>query len=551
MAEARIKELIRIGDKLFSDKRQIDSLWEELAQNFYPERADFTSHRYEGEEYADHLYSSVPVLARRELGNLVASALRPRASKWFSIHVEDEEIDTSAPEAKFLELLSNVQWRTVYEPKAQFVRATKQCDHDFVTFGNGVIHYGLNMDGDGLLFRNFHLKDCAWAESYEGKVDQLHRNWNPTAHMLKSMFGEKVSEKVRKCCEKEPYKKILCRHIVVPGDMFEHTNRRGKQFDFVSIVVEKESETVLEKTGLNYFPYCVPRWHTMAGSAYGVSMATMVLLPDGRTMQSVIRTIRRAGEKYVEPPMIAVADAIRGDVASYPGGITTADMEYDERLGEVLRPITQDRGGMPIGFDIAGALKEDLDKGFFLDKINLPPVDGEKMTAFETQKRISEMIRAQSPIFEPIEQDYSAPLMDGVFNLMKDNGKFPMHLMPETLEDANIKFTFTSPLSEMADQGDTEKYLNVVGRILAPLTEIDPSQLENADLTKATRDAMRAAGWKASWFKDESEVEAAKQMMQQKAAMMEQMQAAQMIGQAAEQGGKGLKEVKAAGEEQA
>lgn len=549
MAEARIKELLRIGDKLFGNKEQVDSLWEELAQNFYPERADFTSKRYEGEEYADHLYSSVPVLARRELGNLVASALRPRAKKWFSIHVEDRELDTSAPEAKFLELMSDIQWRAVYEPRSHFVRATKQCDHDFVTFGNGVIHYGINMEGNSLLFRNFHLKDCAWAEDYEGKVNQLHRKWEPEAYILKSMYGDKVSQEVKKCCQKEPYKKIKVRHIVVPGDMYEVTNRRGKQYDFVSLVIEKDTEQVLEKQGLNYFPYCVPRWHTMAGSAYGVSMATMVLLPDGRTMQSVIKTIRQAGEKYVEPPMIAVADAIRGDIASYPGGITTADMEYDERLGEVLRPISQDRGGMPIGFDIAGALKEDLDRGFFLDKINLPPSGGEKMTAYETQMRISEMIRAQAPIFEPIEQEYSAPLMDGVFNLLMAQGVFPTHMMPESLSEAEIKFTFSSPLSEMADQGDTEKYLNVVNNILAPLTQLDPAQLENADMTKATRDAMRAAGWKASWFKDAGDVDAARQAQQEKAAMMEQMQAAQMIGQAAEQGGKGMKEVKAASEE--
>jgi len=549
MADARVKELLRIGNKLFGDKEQIDSLWEELALNFYPERADFTSTRYEGEEYADHLYSSAPILARRELGNLVASSLRPRAKKWFSIHTNDSAFPVNSDEAQFLEMMSEIQWRAVYEPKAQFTRATKQGDHDFVTFGNAVIWFGLNANADSLLFRNFHLRDCAWAEGYEGTVDQLHRKWKPTAWQLKEMFGSKVSATVAKSCDKEPHKKFEVRHIVVPGALYHYATSGGKEYDYVSIVIEVETETILEEQGLNYFPYVVPRWQTMSGSAYGVSMATMVLLPDGRTVQSVVRTIRQAGEKYVEPPMIAIADAIRGDIASYPGGITTADMEYDERLGEVLRPITQDRGGMPIGFDIAASLKEDIEKGFFLDKIQLPAFDTKEMTAFEVQTRISEHIRSSAPIFEPIEQEYSAPLMDGVFNLLMDHGAFPLDRMPESLSDKEIKFSFNSPLSEMADQGDTEKYLAVVNNILAPLAELAPEQLENADMTTATRDAMKAAGWKAKWFNPEEKVAEAAEMMAQKRQQAEELMQAQMLGAAAEQGGKGMQEVKKAGAE--
>lgn len=550
MADSRVKELLRIGDKLFGDKEQIDSLWEELALNFYPERADFTSTRYEGEEYADHLYSSAPILARRELGNLVASSLRPRAKKWFSIHVFDEEQAVNSDEAKYLEMLSSIQWRAIYEPKAHFTRATKQADQDFVTFGNAVVWFGLNANADSLLFRNFHLKDCAWAEGYEGLVDQLHRKWKPTAWQLKEMYGDQVSPTVKKSCEKEPHKKFEVRHVVVPAALYDYKSARGTEYDYISIVIEVETEKVLEEQGLKYFPYVVPRWQTMAGSAYGVSMATMVLLPDGRTVQSVIRTIRQAGEKYVEPPMIAIADAIRGDIATYPGGITTADMEYDERLGEVLRPISQDRGGMPIGFDIAEALKEDIAKGFFLDKIQLPAFDTKEMTAFEVQTRISEHIRAAAPIFEPIEQEYSAPLMDGVFNLLMDHGAFPTDQMPQGLQGQDIKFSFNSPLSEMADQGDTEKYLNVLNNILAPLAQLVPEQLANADMTTATRDAMRAAGWKAKWFNPEEAVEEAAQAAAEQKQQMEQLQAIQMMGQAGQDAGKGMQEVKkASGEE--
>jgi hypothetical protein len=139
--------------------------------------------------------------------------------------------------------------------------------------------------------------------------------------------------------------------------------------------------------------------------------------------------------------------------------------------------------------------------------------------------------------------------MDGVFKLVLEQGAFPIDSMPDELRGQDVKFSFNSPLSEMADQGDTEAYLNVVNQILAPLAQLMPEQLQNADMTTATRDAMRAAGWKAKWFNPEEAVEEAKQQQQQAQQAQEQMMSAQMLGQAAEQGGKGLAAINKAGED--
>lgn len=546
--DSRAKEVVRIGDKMFSDKRTVDSLWQELALNFFPERATFTNERDQGEEFSDHLFSSYPVMARRELANLISTNVRPRDRRWMSIHVDDDELDEGDTERKFLEHLTDIQWRAMYDRQAQLVRATKETDHDFATFGNGVIKHGLNIAGDGLLFRNYHLRDCAWSENAEGVVDNLHRNWCPAARQLKHHFGEnKVSKEVKKACEKDPEKTFKCRHVVMPSRLYDYKSKGGKQFPFVSLYVETETETVLEEVGLNHFCYVVPRWQTISGSAYAVSMATGILLPDGRTIQVVMRTLREAGEKYVNPPMIAIGDAIRGDIALYPGGLTTADIEYDERLGEVLRPLTQDKGGYPIGSEIATSLKEDIRSGMLLDKIQLPEI-GKAMTAFEVRRRLEEHLRGSQPIFEPLIEEYNDPLCDGVFKDMMDNGAFPVDQMPETLMGRDIKFKFRSPLADLADQAEAEAYMDARDRILVPALQIDPAQIENVDLTEATRDAMRAAGFKAKWMKPKEAVD------EKRAADAEQAQAAQAMqdlssaAQIAEQGGKGIDALMKAGQ---
>ena len=54
--ERKVNDLFSRGSLL--------SLWQNIADNFYPERAEFTLSRTLGEEFADHLSTSYPVLAR-------------------------------------------------------------------------------------------------------------------------------------------------------------------------------------------------------------------------------------------------------------------------------------------------------------------------------------------------------------------------------------------------------------------------------------------------------------------------------------------------------
>lgn len=544
--EQRARDVLKNGKALFEKKKVVDSLWQEIALNFYPERADFTTTRDEGDEFADHLFSSYPVMARRELGNLLATSLRPRADKWFSIHVDDEDLDEADEERAFLERLTEIQWRAMYDRGAGFVRATKEADHDFVSFGNAVIKFGTNAANNGLHFRNYHLRDCAWSENGEGNIDVLYRKWCPTARQLLQFFPQTASTETKNIAKKDPENVIECFHAVVPARLYEYKNTFGKRFPYVSLFIECEKETILEETGLNYFCYLVPRWHTVSGSPFGVSMATSILIPDGRTLQAITRTIREAGEKYVDPPMLSFSDAVRSDIALYAGGITTADVDYMDRKHDVLAPITQQKDGMPIGFELAVALREDIRSGFFLDKIQLPETNKD-MTAFEVRQRIEEHIRSASPIFEPIEQEYNDPLCEGVFNVLRDNGAFPSHEMPESLQGQDIKFTFRSPLADMADAREAEALMDIRDRILMPMADIDPIQFHRINWDVAVEDASRALGAKQKWLTSDEELAAIREQNAQEQAMAKGMEALEGAGAVAEQGGRGIEALRNAG----
>lgn len=64
--DGRAKELIDQGNGLFSKRSGLLSVWQEVAENFYPERADFMSRFSPGDEYASNLMTGVPVISDRK-----------------------------------------------------------------------------------------------------------------------------------------------------------------------------------------------------------------------------------------------------------------------------------------------------------------------------------------------------------------------------------------------------------------------------------------------------------------------------------------------------
>lgn len=541
--DARAKELVSQGDALFSSRNSLMSYWQEVAENFYPERADFTTTREAG-DYSTDLMSSEPVLIRRELANLIQSMLRPDGSPWFEAHVTDESSDQNVTARKWLEWISTVQRRAMYHAPAQFVRATKEADQDWVTFGMAVLEIDVYRDQPSLLYRCGHIRDHAWSENFAGAIDTVHRRWRPTARQLVQMFPDKVDAKVKEAAQKEPEKAMLCRRLIVPRDSYDMPKSRSPG-DWVSIYIDCENETVLEEYPLRWNPFVIPRWQTVSGSQYAWSPCTGPGLADARTLQSLVRLLLEAGEKAVDPPMIAKHDVVRSDYAIYAGGVTVVDAEYDERTGEALRVLDQDRSGMPIGLEMADRLRGVLTEGFFLNKITLPQDQG-KMTAYEVRKRLEEHIRSSAPILAPAEQEYNAAVCDRTFEVLRTMKAFgPAEDIPQALRGQEIRYEFRSPIRDLEAEMKGQKLLEALN-ILGPVAQIDPAQMKQIDFDTATSDALMGIKVPAKWLAGPKAVAAERGKMQKMQEMQAGLAAVQSGGAAAEQAGKGMQAIQQA-----
>lgn len=528
-----VKQLKEVVDRLFTDRGTYISLLQEIADNFYPERADFTLRREHGTEFAADLMTSYPVITRRELGNQIGMMLRPTEKQWFKIAPEEKDRENNESN-RWLERATEIQRRAMYDRKTLFTKAVKQADHDFASFGQAVISVRLNRNADGLLYRNWHLRDVVWQENEEGQVGLIGRKWKPACRDLTVLF-KNVHQKVKETAEKKPFDKVNVYHIICDADMYQGDSN-GKPY--WSIYYDCENHHILEAVPVWNQEYVIPRWQTVSGSQYAYSPATITALPDARLIQSMTWSLLEAGEKAVNPPMVATEDVVRSDVSIYAGGITWLDMEYDERLGEGLRPIQQDLRGLPFGDQMAADSRAMIAEAFFLNKLSLPE-RAPDMTAYEVGQRVQEYIRGALPIFEPMEVEYNGGVCEMTFDVLMRAGAFGSpRSIPPSLAGSDVQFKFESPLHDAIEQQKGQKFIEAKA-LLAEAIEIDQNSLYIMDTSTAMRDAMKGIGVPTEWVNSPTTVDEMVRERQaeiEAARAMEQMQAgadvATSLGQA-------------------
>lgn len=516
--QQRAKDLIAQGDDLFGKRIALMSLWQEQADNFYVERADFTVNRSLGMDFASILTTSYPLLCRRKLSNIFSTMLRPSDKDWFDVSVmREDKLDLQGK--KWLEWASGIQRRAMYDPVAMLARATNEGDNDYITFGQAVISAELNKTGDALLHRCWHIRDCAWAEDYKGEVNEVHRKWKPTVKQFCKTFPKykDVEGKIATRLEKDPYGTIECRHVVMPSEYWDPPFPKNRwEQPYISIYICVDTQEVIEEVGIWNKRYIVPRWQTVSGSQYSYSPVTVCALPDARLIQAMSLVMLEAGEKAVTPPMVTPGGVIRSDVNLYAGGITTYDESYDEKTGEVLRIIPHDYTGFNFGMQLREDVKQMISQAFYLDSINLPKLDKE-MTAFEVGQRVTEYVRNALPIFTPTEVEYNGALCEIDFDLLLRGGTFgSFRDMPQSLRGQDIQFKFQSPLHNAIEQQKGAEFNNAKA-MLAEAAALDPGAVAMIDVRKALRDALEGIGTPIAWMRGDDEMDQIQQQQQEQA----------------------------------
>jgi hypothetical protein len=531
-----IQQLKTHGQSLFDGRGSLLSLLQEIGENFYPERADFTTTHQIGREFAANLMTSFPLLMRRDLGNAFGAMLRPSAKDWFKcVSKRQDKLDSDGK--KWLAWFTKLEKNAMYDRVAMFQRATSTADHDFAAFGMAVIQCRWIRPRNGqtphLHHQCWHLRDVAWQENALGVIDTVFRKWHPAAIDIVRHFPDKAHQDIKDRVKTKPFDTFEIWHTVMPLDIYQTLDGALpiKQ-PWVNIFFDPKHEVVLEAVGAWVMEYVIPRWSRVTSFQYAYSPPTIAGLPDGRLIQSMVRVIYDAGEKAVDPPLIGVREAIRSDIDIRSGGFTAVDPEFAEHLENVLRPLNRDIKGFNIGPELVKDIREQLKDAFFLNKLNLPSSQMSKeMTAFEVGQRVQEYIRNALPLFEPVETDYNGQLCETDMQLILHNEPRIRASIPKSLgigSPDDFGFIFESPLREAVDKAKLGQFTEAQ-QILTAAIALDKTAAFIMDGKTATRDVLDAVV-PADWLRSEDEVD---QMANAQAAAQQRQELLNMMQQGA------------------
>lgn len=535
--------------RMFEAKSRVDQLNQEIAEYFYPERANFTGDIGAGDEFASHLTDFYPSLVRRELADQIGSMVRPSDREWFKASVGNKNIMRDTKARAYLEFMTETTRAVLYSKESGFRRAAKEAENDWAAFGMGWVQVSYSQDRSNLLFKCHHPKNCAGEEGPDGRVNHIHRKCDMTARSMLHLFKDegKLPQDVQQALkDKDTTKTFKVRHILIPLDKYEPHRKFPAWAKWADIYIAHDG-AILQELPSATFDYVTPRWQTVSGNFYPFSPATIVALPQARLLQRMMETLIEAAEKRVNPPMVAVEDALTSPISLISGHVTYLDSEYDERLGAALRPIDLGKD-VGLGQDMIQDSRAMLSEAFFLNKLAPLSNRDKEVTAFEASQLVQEYIRTALPLFEPIEDEWTGQILDlATQKIMRAGGFGPVDAngvptdMPDNLLGQNIEFEFNNALKEARDRQVINGF-NESAQLVAAASQLDPAVGVEVNTRDMFRDAFGSVpGGRTDWLNSNEQAqqqrEAAQAQMQQQAEMQQVAEGAgvaRQVGEAAQ-----------------
>ena len=521
MSDTRATELLRIGSAAFAKSSSYFSLCQSLGEMYYPLRADWTTDFTLGTDFATGVMDGFTVNARETLGNAIDSMLRQ--GDWFEITTGDEKRDKRAANAIALSRATNLFRKVIKDPRTGFQIATKEADHDWVTFGNPVLSWEEAPTRDHLRLRAWHPKRVAWMTDEMGVINCVFRRFNEQARNILKRFKSgqwrgTLHDEVKRVAKDDPSAEFPIMHVLIPTEEvygWDAKDMKRIKHKFLSVYIDERNSEMLNELGARVFNYVIPRYRTVSNFTRGFSPTAINALPDGRMLQQLAAIILEQGEKGIDPPMVGDQNVFRNDINLYAGGFTTVDLGEKQDIREVMQVVNTSEG-LATGLQLKQDVRSLIAESWLLNKLFLPNV--REMRELEVMVRTEEFRRAALPFFNPIESEYNSPVLSTGFEMAVNMGIIPGEMFPDELQEQDITWAFDSPLKEAEGQKVVAAF-NTSVQIIAAGSQVEPGLAKQFNISDAAIDAVIGAGAKPEWIKPEK----ARQSIKQQDAQAQQI----------------------------
>ena len=510
--------IIRRFDKMRGNRSTWEAHWQEIAELVLPRRADFVSKQTRGLKRTEKIYDGTAPWAAEQLAAGLQSFLTSPEQPWFALTLKNKMMLNNKGVRDWLLETQRAMYDVFNSPEMNFHPQAHELYLDVSAFGTSVMYIDEEV-GKGIRFSTLHLADCFIMEDHQGKIDTLDRRIKMSYRQIIQRWGLKsLNAKMTRDAEQDQDKEVDLIHCVMPrSDYSGRTKKKDqKSKSWGSYYIHIDTRHVVHESGYDEFPFLVPRWSKLVGETYGRSPA-MTVLPDVKMLNEMSKTVIKAAQKAVDPPLMVPDDGFMNPVRTVPGGLNY----YRSGTQDRIEPL-KNHQNFTVGLDMMQQRREHITKAFYVDMLLTPQQSKTHMeqTATEILQRREEKMRLMSPMMGRMQSEFLGPLIKRVYALLERSNRLPV--LPLMGDLGALEIEYVSPIARAQKAIESESLIRTL-EIMSPFIEADPSLMSNIDGDKAFRWVAKLFAIPSNIMKDEQTVE------QERMAQQQQVQAQQMI----------------------
>ncbi|WP_191964944.1 portal protein [Mycobacterium tuberculosis] len=527
MADERANELIRLQEQMASRRGIWEGHWREIAERVRPTQNIFQQQRPDGDKRNEKIFDATAPLALPKFAAAVISFTMPATQRYQSLTTVDPDLAKSTNVKRYLEMVTDLIFKVRYSPHSNFQAQTGEAILDIGAFGTGIVFID-DVLGKGIRYKSLPLAECYISEDENGAVNRLHRKTQFTAEQAARKFGvDKLSEGIKRALEKDPLAKFWFLHAVGPNEEYDHRRRDYKGMSFSSCYVEMETRSVVDEGGFRRFPFAVARFETSPRETYGRSPA-MSVLPDIKMLNEMSKTVLRAGQMVVAPPIMLTEEA---SLQAFNTRSNALNYGYVDQNGRAMALPFQTQGRVDIGLDMMNQRREAINDAFFVTLFRIL-AEEPQITATEAMLRAQEKGQLLAPTMGRVQSELLGPITEREIDILAASGGLPP--MPQELIEAGgaIRFEYQGPLNQAQRASVGMGILNAL-QAVTPLAQIDPTVTKLFDIVGCARELAEINMVPERLLRSDDEIDAMAEQDAQAAAAQQLLQAAPVAASAA------------------
>lgn len=357
-----------------------------------------------------------------------------------------------------------------------------------------------------------------------GKIDTFGvTHWMTPSEMI-AAFGDAVPEHIRARAQKAgaESERIAVHQLIEPNNARHHALMDAAGKAYRSVYWTEGAPDFLRISGYDRFPVIAPRWDLKHYNSTWGTGPGWVALGAVKSLQKVTADEYLAVEMGIKPPLVAQANAFRGEVNIRPGAVLWKNAAATDEV----RPLYQAQMDISKAELLVAKVKNTLKSQFFADIMaTMLSEDKRHQTATEVAEKVQERLSIMGPVLERLVRENHKPLIELVDAYNEELGLYDDLVVPESLRGQKIKITFNSVFHE-AQKASGTRGLDMLVSSFLQYSQAKPEMMDLLDGDKLGRMAAEKLSL-TEMLADEETVSSIRQNRAQQAARAQQLTDAQ------------------------